>query len=275
MDPLVSIVITTQNRANLLYRAATSALNQTYSCTEIIIVDDNSKDNTFQVVSELKIKHPKLSYIKNAKTLGACESRNIGINKSAGKFVLGLDDDDEFLPERVRSLINAYDESFAFVASWSYRKKNEDSSILKMPNVILAQSFLWRNPGTVFPLIEKSRIQAVGGFDPSLESAQDYDLWLRLVLKYGNAKVVPTPLYIIYEDAQIRISNSKNKILGRIKFIDKHRRILSHGHLKYQYFYLEKLKGKKTNPIKFFKNVPLHLWHIEYKYLLKSILGIS
>ncbi|RJP26260.1 MAG: glycosyltransferase [Candidatus Omnitrophota bacterium] len=95
----VSIVIPTYNRAALLERTLESALQQTYYKTEIIIVDDGSTDNTKEVV--ISLQDPRVVYVRNPVNVGAPESRNIGIDRSSGKYVAFLDSDDEWDPRKL------------------------------------------------------------------------------------------------------------------------------------------------------------------------------
>ncbi len=116
-QPLVTIIITTYNRCKLLPRALKSAINQTYSNIEIIVVDDASNDYTTQIVQEYLLNDTRIKYIKNENRSGANMSRNKAILAAKGTFIAGLDDDDEFLPDRIRLLVKNYDPSYAFVTS--------------------------------------------------------------------------------------------------------------------------------------------------------------
>lgn len=94
---LVSVVITTHNRDEDLYRAIRSVLNQSYSNIELLIIDDNSNPSTENVINQF---NQKLKYIKSEKKGLAC-SRNLGLSLSKGNFVVFLDDDDELLKDSI------------------------------------------------------------------------------------------------------------------------------------------------------------------------------
>lgn len=97
--PLVSINICTFNRANLIAKAIESALAQNYPNIEIVIGDDNSTDNTEEVVKDFINKNPNIFYYKNAGNLGITKNRNFGLQKSQGKYIAVLDSDDYWLDE--------------------------------------------------------------------------------------------------------------------------------------------------------------------------------
>lgn len=97
--PLVSVVIPTFNRAELVKRALQSVLGQTYGNLEVLIVDDASTDNTAEVVGV--IADPRIRYLRQQKNGGAATSRNIGVQSANGEFVAYLDSDDTWEPEKV------------------------------------------------------------------------------------------------------------------------------------------------------------------------------
>ncbi len=101
---LVSVIITTANRASLLSRAIDSVLNQTYKNFEIIIANDASTDNTESIIKNYQDKYNNIKHIKHKKPMGANVGRNNAIQASLRDFIAGLDDDDEFTPDRFETL---------------------------------------------------------------------------------------------------------------------------------------------------------------------------
>ena len=227
---LVSVIITTSNRANLLCRAIESVINQTYKNLEIIVVDDASKDNTYQVVKSYMAKDSRVAYIKNDKPSGANVSRNKGIKQAKGFFIAGLDDDDEFLPNRIELLVKNYDPAFSYITSNNillFPHKVKQTNIA--PKLDL-NDMLVNNKAYNQGLIEKQRLREVGLYDKKLLACQDYDMWMRLILKYGPIKVIKEVTQKIYFDDTIkRIStNSKRKYYGYFGFYKKYKHLLTH-----------------------------------------------
>ncbi|MBU5689296.1 MAG: glycosyltransferase family 2 protein, partial [Candidatus Aenigmarchaeota archaeon] len=89
-DPLVSVVIPTYNRKEMLIRLIKSIKKSTYKNLEIIVVDDASTDGTYE---EIKRKFPDVKIVRNEKNLLLAASRNIGIKNSKGKYIFLIDDD--------------------------------------------------------------------------------------------------------------------------------------------------------------------------------------
>src|SRR5262245_35235747 len=97
--PKVSVIIPTHNRAHFLRGAIFSVLNQTFQDFEIIIVDDASNDTTSQVVGSFDDK--RLRYVRHETNKGGSAARNTGILASKSEYIAFLDDDDEWLPEKL------------------------------------------------------------------------------------------------------------------------------------------------------------------------------
>lgn len=125
--PLVSIYIPTHNRREKLERALSSVLGQTYENYEILVCDDGSTDGTCEWISKLTQTNQKIRYLRNPAPRGACSARNLGIFAARGEFITGLDDDDEFTPDRLEHLLHIWDDKYAFVCSnfWNKRPGQE------------------------------------------------------------------------------------------------------------------------------------------------------
>jgi len=106
--PLVSVILTTYNRAQLLPRAINSVLNQTYPNFELIIVNGGSTDNTEEVVKSFKDE--RIQYYKQKENKGMLADRNKGFDVAKGDYVAILDDDDELLPEALETAVNKFAE---------------------------------------------------------------------------------------------------------------------------------------------------------------------
>ena len=105
-NPLVSIIIPTYNRPKSLPEAVNSALNQTYSNIEIIIVDDGSSDpDVSKVTEQLQQKFPQIHVI-HQENMGPGATRNTGVRLSQGELLVFLDDDDLLFPEYVKTCLD-------------------------------------------------------------------------------------------------------------------------------------------------------------------------
>ena len=236
--PLVSVYIPSKNRQHLLSIALDSVRQQSYPSIEILVVDDGSTDNTFDYLTHLASELTNLRIFKNEKSIGACASRNIAIKHAKGDFVTGLDDDDTFLPNRIETLMNAYNDKYAFVCSsmlWDYGKNKRLIDAKEREISLSAQ--LDYNEATSQILTKKSRILEVGGFDEHFVSCQDYDLWTRLIIKYGNAFRIAAPSYIVNDTGSSeRMIKGPDSVKGYYQYLEKHQHLMTETNKKNQKF---------------------------------------
>ena len=99
--PLVSVIIPTFNRAEVVSRAVNSVLNQTFKDFECIVVDDGSTDETDSVLRGFA---DKIKVIKT-ENRGVSAARNTGAKLAAGKYIAFLDSDDEWKPKKLQKFI--------------------------------------------------------------------------------------------------------------------------------------------------------------------------
>ncbi|WP_121628877.1 glycosyltransferase [Poseidonibacter antarcticus] len=248
--PLVSIVVPTHNRSQMMQRAIKSLLEQTYQNIEILVCDDGSSDDTQAV---LKIYEDKrIIILKNETPKGACSARNIGIFKANGEFITFLDDDDEFLPTRIEEMVNAWDDRWAYIATGLKVIKSKNKSSLMIPNKIISlNSMLFKMATGISNFTKTKRIVELGGFDESLFSSQDTDIWIRLNIKYRDGYAIQKPLYIVHtEHDKPRITTSSKKIKGHFDFYKKHKSIMNKEQRKAKLFELLRYKNKKISILK-------------------------
>lgn len=201
--PLVSVYISTHNRLNKLQRAINSVLNQDYPYIEIIICDDGSTDGTQEYMRQLILDSPSVLYKRNDTPKGACSARNLGIFSARGEFVTGLDDDDEFHPNRISMLLQHWKSEYAFICSnhtdqYASGKRNKyykgGSRIVKPDDLLLD------NIASNQIFTKTEYLKSIGGFDTSVKRLQDWDTWLRLSKQYGQGFRVSHSLYIMHHD---------------------------------------------------------------------------
>lgn len=229
-SPLVTVWIPTLNRQDMLKRALNSVLAQSYKNIEIYVVDNGSSDNTQSIVADYMGKHSNIKYHKFSVNKGACAARNYAITHAEGTLVTGLDDDDEFLPGRIAELVEAYDERFAFVCTgyfWdygAYRKAKIQTGL-----TVTLHDQLNFNQTSNQALVSKQRIIDAGLFDEELTSCQDWDMWTRLIIKYGAALRITGASYIVHtaHDKPRITGNINNRLKGLEQFYTKHQHLMS------------------------------------------------
>ncbi len=245
MQELISVIIPTYKRKKVMVkRAVESVLAQTYSNLEIIVVDDSPSNYSGRseieaMVAEISIKDNRICYVRHEKNLGACAARNTGINHATGRYIAFLDDDDEWLREKLEMQVSLLKDDVALVYCGRYivnelKKATYVSKHVyysgKVFEKLLQSNFIG---STSFVLIKKECLDAVGYFNDSMESAQDYELWLRIAQKY-SVDYVNKPLVKYYVHPEERITtNYSNKIRGAEKILNiYHEFYTSHSKIK-------------------------------------------
>lgn len=270
--PLVSAVVTTHNRTELLPRALDSVAAQTYPNMELIVIDDGSDEDVKSIVKSYS-DVLRVDFIRNNNALGACHARNQGIEAAEGYFVAGLDDDDQWHLERIEKLVNAYSDDYSFVTSDVRMMYKKGSPVWHKKAVITLDDLLYSNYVGNQGLIKKERLLDVGGFDESLIAAQDYDLWIRLCGRFGPVKNVKEPLQNIYlEHGGQRISNPIDQLDGYLTFYKKHKHKMNRSQRKYQLYNIRKVAGKVSGLWDIAGWVPPHRYWKEVKMWILELL---
>jgi glycosyltransferase involved in cell wall biosynthesis len=272
MYPLITVYLPTHNRKDLVPRAANSVLAQDYDNFELIIVNDGSYDDTKAILDKFYGNNPKVRIIHLEEPKGACHARNIAIKVANGKLITGIDDDDEFLPHRLSSLYENYDESYAFVCSgylWNYGYKTRERFVNERK--IDLNDILSLNEASNQVLVKTSRLEEIGGFDQTLVACQDYDLWVRLISKYGDALRIKNATYIAHVGHEKeRISNTKNRLLGYSQFFEKHKNLMNEKNITNQGFLRIVANEEKLSSIGLLQQIKAGYPILKLRYFISS-----
>lgn len=198
IENLVSVVIPTHNRENLIERAVRSAMEQTYKAIEIIVVSDGSEDGTDAILESLKTECEKIRYISYHPGKGGNFARNTGIKNALGEWVAFLDDDDEWHPDKIEKQIAKAKESGAELICTAINSVDDATGkkTVFVPDAPFDSSreILMRNciGSTTTVMVKHSKLVECGMFDENLKAKQDFDLWIRLC-QIAKVAIVDTP----------------------------------------------------------------------------------
>jgi len=235
MIPKVTVYMPTGGR-DYIRPAVESVLAQNYPDFELIVVDDSPEGKVQSMISDLLERDHRLSVLKNHRSKGACGARNTALDAAQGYFVTGIDDDDFMLPGRIEAMASAWDDSYSLVFCGHFRRTDGYDKPVPVPALEVSHDrILHYNLIGNQILTRRDYIHGAGLFDEELPSYQDYDMWVRLIHKYGPAKGVERIDYIFNCDATGRISNSRpRRRRAWLRFIHKHRPWLTLAHRKSQ-----------------------------------------
>ncbi len=227
----VSIIIPTFNRAAILDRAIQSVLNQTYIDFELIIVDDNSSDNTEDIVSNYTDN--RIRYLRHDENKGAGAARNTGIKEAKYEYIAFQDSDDEWAPNKLSKQMNLIRESppeIGVVYTGFWRVEGDIKTYIPSRNVsqkkgdILLQLLQDNFVGTPTVIARKDCFQKVGLFDENLPCLEDWDLWIRIAKRY-NFEIIDEPMVIShYTPGSVNYQSLEKEIFARKRILEKNSR---------------------------------------------------
>lgn len=177
----VSIVIPVYNGEKYIQETLESVLGQTYADREVIVVDDGSTDGTLEILSTYG---DKLRVFRQ-ENRGAAAARNKGIQEATGKWVAFVDADDVWLPEKLEKQLAAcgdyvWSHTTSLFSGGVNNGKRDCDFTPKFSGAVLEKLVKGNFITTSTVVVERKVLLALGGFDVSLRSIQDWDLWVRI-----------------------------------------------------------------------------------------------
>lgn len=195
--PAVSVVVPTYDRMAMLAEALASVAGQTFRDFEVIVVDDGSRDATFQLVRS----YPQARYLRLAQR-GVAAARNAGIDAAKGDWIAFLDSDDLWLSHKLSAQLRFFRTSSCFAVCQTEEIWVRDGRRInprryhRKPSGRILKPSLRRcliSPSAV--MLDRSVFRVAGLFDTSLPVCEDYDLWLRVAANF-HVGLVSEPLVI-------------------------------------------------------------------------------
>jgi succinoglycan biosynthesis protein ExoO len=209
----VSVIIPVYNNAATIGRAIASAQGQTLRDIEIVVVDDASTDQTFDVLTKLAAADPRIKVVRLPKNLGAGGARNAALANATGDWIAVLDADDWFLPNRLEMLLKAAKMSNAIAVLDNLQiydhARNDIFEITRhglkdgvMP-VSAETYFLNDDPvrrhvlGILKPMVRRDFItEHKVAYDPSHRTGEDFIFLAEIILQGGKTVLVPDAYYV-------------------------------------------------------------------------------
>ena len=245
MNPTVSVIVPTYNRAHCLSRALDSILNQTHPINEIIVVDDGSNDHTYEL---LKQHYPQINYHFQTNQ-GVSTARNYGIQLAQSPWIALLDSDDAWHPKKIETQFQALrDQPTALChtnevwirhgvrvnAMKKHRKGSDNLFERSLERCLISPSSA---------LIKKDLLISIGLFDEDLPACEDYDLWLRITA-HQTTTFVDEALTIKYGGHEDQLSQ-KHWGMDRFRIASLHKLLQHHNLSKQQQAQTRAVLNKK------------------------------
>jgi|GEM_PF-2434808 glycosyltransferase involved in cell wall biosynthesis len=209
--PLISVVIPVYNRELSVATAIRSTVSLAPMPYEVVVVDDGSFDNSSKVAeAELRKIGCRYTVIVNPRNRGVSYSRNIGVSKASGKWVIFLDSDDEYLEEAGQALLSCLDDDFDYVAFSYYVNGFKAPAPQKIDDLFF--EFLNVKFFNTNTIACKREVFESLNFREGFPIGEDTDLWARILFyKKGFFSDIPFAKYNL---------EHKIRVPGRHPFYD-------------------------------------------------------
>ena len=228
---MISVVIPTYKRPDLLFRLLDSISKQTMMPHEVIIVDDASgMDKEYEnCIRSFKTRIPNLSFFCLPQNSGAPYARNFGIRAANNEWIALVDDDDEWLPDKLKQqwkIAVGAEPKLGLIYTWTEAKGSDKINSYVSQHIvrgdarkaILTTNFIM----SVSVLVKKEALIKAGLFDVKFPSCQDWDMWTRIFLLGYSCDVVPRVLAVYHRHGNESIGLSPNAKLGYRLYISKY-----------------------------------------------------
>jgi len=206
-NPKVTILLSVYNGEKHLSESIDSLLFQTYKNIEILIIDDNSNDATFDICKKYEESFNNIKVFKNLKNLGLTKNLNFLIEHSSGTYLARQDADDISEATRIEKqikFINKYKLDACTTRAYVMKQnKVTPNKSVYMPKKLVMR---FKNPfihGSL--MIKKTSILEVGKYNEKFYYSQDYKLMYDLIEKGYKVKIIKKPLYILNMEGNISI----------------------------------------------------------------------
>ncbi|MFA3790781.1 glycosyltransferase [Aliiglaciecola sp. SL4] len=185
LQPLVSIIIPCFNAQDTIKTAVTSLLNQTWKNLEIIIIDDASCDDSWQVLQSLSTQDQRIKLLRHDVNLGAYRARNYGLSMARGKYITVHDIDDWSHPQKVECQVNGLRQKRNAIASVSHWVRADEE--LRFQRWRMEDGWIYRNVSSL--MLKRSVFRRLGYWDNVSVNA-DTEYYHRILASYGVNSIV-------------------------------------------------------------------------------------
>ena len=208
----MSVIIPCFNVEQYIEECLDSVLKQTYSKIEIICIDNNSVDKTFEKLNQFKDNYPDKIILDYEPKKGATAARNKGLSLAKGKWIQFLDADDLLMPNKIEHQLRLIENKIDVIYGASYKRSlNGNEELMPINNNVILGLLSTQLGNTCSNLFKKDKLIEIKGWDTNLVSSQEYDLMMRLYMAKSGFKMDLESLTIVRERKFGQISSNKNK----------------------------------------------------------------
>ncbi len=232
-EKLLSVIIPVYNTAPYLERCISSIRKQSYQTMEIICVDNNSTDNSLELLNQMAAEDPRIMVLEQKKQ-GVSAARNLGIQNAHGEYITFVDSDDAIDPEMYSILVNALEKENAEIAHCGYRRFEIDGSYrdvsgtgeyLKETKWIAVEHLLRGEKyiGSLCNKIYRKELFVGLALDESIAYNEDFLLNFKLFNAGETMVFIDEPMYLYYsrEESTTAPSGKKKRQVDSLAVSEK------------------------------------------------------
>lgn len=213
----ISIIVPVYNASRFLHKTIDSVLKQTFSDFELILIDDCSTDNSFEIMCEYEANDNRIRVFKNEQNMGVSYTRNFGVSKARFDYVALIDSDDMWTDDKLEKqveLIKAYPDTDLCYTGAAFIDTNEVMSdfVFRVPTDVTYKKLLKQNVISCSSVLIKRELlikypMAHDGMH------EDFAVWLSVLKNGGTAKGIDEPLLVYRVDKDSKSGNKFKSML--------------------------------------------------------------
>ena len=275
----ISIIIPCYNQGKYIEDTVESVLNQTYKNIEIIVINDNSTDNSLDYINKIIKNNDKIKFINLEQNGGVSHARNVAIENSTGEYILPLDADDKidatYIEKAERILSANSNIGIVYPRVEYFGAKNGEMETDNFNN----ESFLFQNCIISSALFMRKDWELAGKYDEKLNVLEDHDLWLSFIVLGLQPYKIDEVLYFYRKHDRSTIDKAIDNILlykkqlleKHIKLFSNHNEVIKRVFTPDQIDYVKNLK-KKYRKYRKYLIISIILNFLSICFLLKSFI---
>lgn len=219
-EKMVSVLIGTYNRMDLLPRCLNSVFSQSYENIEVIVINDASSDNTIKVLKKYKEKYKeKFLFFTNNENKGIAYNSNLAFQYSKGNYIALIGDDDEWTDnDKLKKQILAFKKNEKLGIVGTYWKDIKNKNVIKIHKPVISKNKvgqILKGNGVYCGsavLISRKVWEKVGGFDERMPRGTDSELFRSIIVSGYDTAIIPEFTTNVYVDDHIRMSPVNSSI---------------------------------------------------------------
>jgi glycosyltransferase involved in cell wall biosynthesis len=228
-NPLISIVLPCYNGAMFLAQSIQSCIDQKYQNWELILVDDCSTDDSYNIMRKFEKENSRIKIIQNAKNLKLPASLNVGFEQAKGEYFTWTSDDNYYLPDCLEELIASLCINQADAIYSGFYRINETGDFIGDYHPMKPENMICESVVGASFLYKRSIHEVLHGYDTNLFLIEDYDFWLRMYLNDFRIITLDKLLYV-YRNHSSSLTSARKKdvynrcyrrIIENILYLDK------------------------------------------------------